>query len=101
MGTLNKVYWIIFSQVVAPISLVFGLLINVVLMDAEVLPASIADRLVWFQENSEFSSKISLVLYLFAGVMTFITVSLSISLARSKKGGEDEKVGKKIRRLAR
>lgn len=101
MGPLNKVYLLIFSQVVAPISLVLGLLINLVLMDAEMLPASISDRLIWFQENPEFSSKVPFVLYVFTGVMMFTAVSLSISLARSTKGGEDEKVGKKIRRLAR
>ena len=101
MSTLNKVYLLIFSQIVAPISLIFGLLINVVLLDVSVLPVSINDQLVWFQENPEFSSRIPLILYMFAGVMMFTAVSLSVSLVHSQEGGEDEKVGRKIRRMAR
>lgn len=101
MNAIKKVYLLIFSQIVAPLALILGLLINVVLLAKDVLPEPVESRLVWFRENPEWGSRISFLLYIVAGVLTLLTFLLSLSLARSKKGGEDEKVGRKIRRLVR
>ena len=81
--------------------IVSGLIINFVILDPQALPSNLRQSLEWFQQNPDASSNVILSLYILAGVMAVTAVLLSISLVRSKKGGEDTKMGRKIRRLAR
>lgn len=93
MSVLNKTYLLIFCEVVAPIAVVVGLIINAVILDIPALPMGIKQNLSWFQQNAQAANIIMIFLYTLAGVLAILAVVLAILISRSKKGAEDVEIG--------
>lgn len=98
MQALNKIYVLIFVQVLAPVCVILGLILNGVVLDSDILPGGVRQSLNWFQQNPDISNVIVWGLYISAGIFAVIAIALSIYIYTNSRGVEDKNLGMEFKK---
>ncbi len=89
----------VFFQVLSPLSIVLGLILNGLSAEDSILPAGVTGSLNWFQQNQELCGNISTGLYIAGGIFAVIAILFSISVAQGSLGSDDERISKSLGKI--
>jgi hypothetical protein len=94
MNGSAKITLVVFFQILSPLLVVGGLMINRFSNEGYLILDSSSGGLNWFQENFVLSQNLSMGLFIAGGVFALIAILLSISIAYGLQGSDDESLGK-------
>lgn len=96
MGGSSKVSLMVFFQILSPLSIVLGLIVNGLSSEESILTT---ESLNWFQENQEISGNLSTGLFIVGGVFAVIAILFSISVAQGSLGSDDDRISKSLGKI--